>query len=51
LKYEVAKMGYAKDKNEIQNKAMSTMRSLQSTKNRITNFFQNDHTVYAKFYE
>jgi len=51
LKYEVAKKGYAKDKNEIQNKAMSTMRSLQSTKNRIRDFFDNEHIIYAKFNE
>jgi transposase len=48
LKYEMAKKGYSKDKNDIKNKAMSIMRSLQSKKNRIVDFFENENIKYAK---
>jgi len=48
LKNEIARRGYSKDKKEIKQKAMSVMRSIQSTKNRIENFFEDEHTKYAK---
>ena len=48
LKYEMAKKGYSKDKNEIESKAMSIMHSLQSNKNRIVDFFENENIKYTK---
>jgi len=48
LKYEIAKKGYSKDADEIRVKAMGVMRSLQSKKNRIIDFFKNEHVTYAK---
>jgi len=48
LKNEMARKGYSKDKKETKKKAMSVMRSIQSTKNRIAGFFENEHTIYAK---
>ena len=48
LKHEIARKGYSKNKKEIKRNAMSVMRSLQSTKNRIESFFEDEHTKYAK---
>jgi len=48
LKYETARKGFSKSKNEIQKKAQSVMRSLKSTKNRIVSFFENEYVKYAK---
>jgi transposase len=49
LKNEVARKGYSKEKKEIKQKAMSVMRSLQCTKDRISSFFDNEHVRYAAF--
>ena len=48
LKRELLYRGYSKNEDEIEIKAMSIMRSIQSTKNRVTSFFHNDHVIYAK---
>ena len=51
LKFEIARKGYSRTKCEIKKNAMSVMRSLQSTKNRIASFFVNECVKYAKFIE
>jgi transposase len=51
LKGEIARKGYSKNENEIRSKAMSTMRSLQSTRCRIASFFEHEHVKYAKLDE
>ena len=48
LKYEMVKKGYSKNADEIQAKAMGTMRSLQSKKSRVADFFENEYVKYAK---
>jgi transposase len=47
LKQEMAKKGYSKDKNELQEKAMSTMRSFQASNSRVSDFFENKNVKYA----
>jgi transposase len=51
LKQVLVKMGYSKSEDEIEKKAMSIMRSIQSTKNRVESFFDNEHVKYAKSQE
>jgi transposase len=41
--------GYSKSADEIEKKAMSIMRSIQSSKNRVETFFDNQHVKYAKY--
>ena len=48
LKYEIERRGYSKNESEIQLKATSVMRSLQSLKNRIIQFFEHNLVQYAK---
>ena len=48
LKLELVKKGYSKKADEVQKKAMSIMRSIQSTKNRVESFFDNEFVKYAK---
>ena len=47
LKCEMVKKGYSKDADDIQAKAMRTMRSIQSKKRRIVDFFDNEYVTYA----
>jgi transposase len=51
LKRVLLNKGYSKNEDEIQKKAISSMRSIQSTKNRIASFFDNEFVKYAKFHE
>ena len=51
LKRELLYSGYSKNEDEIEIKAMSIMRSIQSTKNRVASFFDNEHVKYAKSQE
>ena len=48
LKRVMLKKGYSVNVDEIEKKAMSTMRSIQSTKERIESFFDNMYVKYAK---
>jgi transposase len=48
LKYEIAKKGYSKNNDELQVKAMGTMRSFQASKSRVSDFFDNKYVKYAK---
>ena len=48
LKFEIARKGYAIDKDEMQKNAMNIMRSIVSKKNRIASFFENKDVKYAK---
>jgi transposase len=48
LKRVMLKKGYSLNENEIEKKAVSIMRSIQSTKNRVETFFDNEHVKYAK---
>ena len=48
LKRVLLKKGYSKGEDEIEKKAMSIMRSIQSTKNRVVTFFDNEFVKYAK---
>lgn len=48
LKRELLYKGYSVNENEVEKKAMSIMRSIQSTKNRVKSFFDNEHVRYAK---
>ena len=48
LKIELTKKGYSKKEDEIQKKAMAIMRSIQSKKNRVESFFDNEFVKYAK---
>jgi transposase len=47
LKHEIAKKGYSENADEIEAKALGTMRSIQATKGRVTSFFQHDSVKYA----
>jgi hypothetical protein len=49
LKYEMAKKGYSKDADEVQNKATSVMRSFQQSSTRVECFFENENVKYAKY--
>jgi transposase len=48
LKRVLLYKGYSKNENEVEQKAMSIMRSIQSTKNRVESFFDNEYVKYAK---
>jgi len=48
LKRGLLKKGYSVNENEIENKARSVMRSIQSKKNRVASFFDNEYVKYAK---
>jgi transposase len=48
LKTEMSKKGYSINADEVQEKAMSVMRSIGKTKNRVKNFFDKDEVKYAK---
>ena len=48
LKYEMAKKGYCKDENEVKANALSTMRSIQNSKDKIVSFFEHEDVKYAK---
>ena len=48
FKHDLAKKGYSVDENEVHKKAMSAMRSIQSTKKRVESFFDNENVRYAK---
>jgi len=48
LKRELLDRGYSKNEDEIEYKAMSIMRSIQSKKRRVASFFNNEHVIYAK---
>jgi len=51
LKRVLLKKGYSKNEVEIEKKAMSIMRSIQSTKKRVESFFENENVKYAKSHE
>jgi transposase len=51
LKRVLLYKGYSKNENEVEKKAVSIMRSIQSKKNRIASFFGNDFVKYAKLPE
>jgi transposase len=51
LKRDLLYRGYSKNENEVEIKAMSIMRSIQSTKDRVTSFFDNEYVRYAKSLE
>ena len=51
LKRVLLKRGYSKNEDEIESKAMSIMRSIQSSKNRVASFFDNEHVKYANSQE
>jgi transposase len=51
LKRVLLKKGYSVSEYEVERKAMSIMRSIHSTKNRVVSFFQNEFVKYAKFRE
>jgi len=51
LKRVLLKKGYSVNENEIESKARSVMRSIQSTNKRVESFFDNEHVKYAKFME
>ena len=48
LKRVLVYRGYSVNEDEVEKKAMSIMRSIQSTKNRVESFFGNDYVKYAK---
>jgi hypothetical protein len=48
LKREMLKKGCSVNKNEVEKKAVSTMRAIQSKKNRVEAFFEHDDVKYAK---
>ena len=48
LKQEMVKKGYSKNEDEVQAKAMSSMRSIQSKKGRVPKFFDADGSRYAR---
>jgi transposase len=48
LKFEIARKGYAKDKDEMKKNAINFMRSIASKKNRVASFFENKDVKYAK---
>jgi transposase len=51
LKRDLLYRGYSKNQEEVKMKAMSIMRSIQSTKKRVASFFDNEHVKYAKYQE
>ena len=51
LKRVLLKRGYSKNEHEIEKKAISIMRSIQSSKNRVERFFDNEFVKYAKSQE
>jgi len=51
LKRVLLYKGYSVNEDEVENKARSIMRSIQSTKNRIESFFDNQFVKYAKSQE
>jgi transposase len=51
LKRVLLKSGYSKNEDEIEKKAMSIMRSIQSTNNHVASFFDNENVRYAKSQE
>jgi len=48
LKRVLLKKGYSVNADDMENKARSVMRSIQSTKKRVESFFDNEHVKYAK---
>jgi len=48
LKRVLLYKGYSVNEDEIEKKAMSIMRSIQSTNNRVESFFNNEFVKYAK---
>ena len=48
LKRVMLKKGYSVNQDEVAEKAISAMRSIQATKNRIISFFDNEDVNYAK---
>jgi len=48
LKCEMAKKGCSTNADEVQEKAMSTMRSIQKNKTRVADFFEHPNVQYAK---
>jgi transposase len=48
LKLGLLYKGYSTNQDELENKAMSIMRSIQLTKNRVASFFDNESVKYAK---
>ena len=48
LKRVLLYKGYFKNVKEVEEKAMSIMRSIQSTKSRVESFFDNEFVKYAK---
>jgi transposase len=48
FKRDMLKKGYSVNDDEVETKAVSTMRSIQSKKNRIVAFFEHDGVKYAK---
>ena len=48
LKQEMAKKGYSETADEVMEKAMGTMRSIQNNKTRVSDFFEKDEVRYAK---
>jgi transposase len=51
LKRVLAKQGYSKNEVEIEKKAVSIMRSIQSTKKRVESFFDNENVKFANSQE
>ena len=51
LKRVLLYRGYSINEDEVENKAMSIMRSIQSTKGRVESFFNNEYVKYAKSHE
>lgn len=48
LKHEMSKKGYSIDEDEVQEKAMSVMRSISKKKSRVSDFFEHPDVQYAK---
>jgi hypothetical protein len=48
FKRDMLKKGYSVNEDEVETKAVSTMRSIQSKKNRIVSFFEHHDVKYAK---
>jgi hypothetical protein len=48
LKRVLLKKGYSTNELEVEKKSISVMRSIQSTKNRVVSFFDNEYVKYAK---
>ena len=51
LKRVLLYKGYSINEDEIEKKAVSIMRSIQSTKKRVESFFDNENVIYAKSME